>query len=353
MRPFVPAIVMTMLGLMAGAPAKAEDACATHGLPVSRIVEVDATGGPLFGSVTRQHREPRFLKPKEVVLTFDDGPMPWVTRSILDTLDTYCTKAMFFSVGRMAITYPQTVRDIVARGHTLGSHTFSHPMRMPRMDPDKAKAEIEQGLAAVSAAAGAPISPFFRFTGLADSANLISYLSSRQMASFSVDAVSNDSYIHDAKALIDRTMAEVERNHGGIVLFHDIKTATAKALPEILAQLKAKGYRVVQVTSVRPAVPDPQLVAEYAAKVDKALHRTAPENQRLAFSGIKPSAFSARGAAVASGLTHATSTSEASASPASSKAHSWRPVLKGAVSAEPANVPNASGWAIEIKSAKY
>ncbi len=66
-------------------------------------------------------------------------------------------------------------------------------------------------MAAVSAAAGAPVTPFFRFTGLADSANLISYLASRQMASFSVDAVSNDSYIHDAKALIERTMAEVTR----------------------------------------------------------------------------------------------------------------------------------------------
>ncbi len=344
-----------MLGLVSGGPARAEDACAAHGLPVSRIVEVDATGGPLFGSVTHQHREPTFLKPKEVVLTFDDGPMPWVTRSILDTLDAYCTKAMFFSVGRMAMTYPQTVRDIAARGHTIGSHTFSHPLRMPRMQPEKAKAEIEQGLAAVSAAAGAPVTPFFRFTGLADSANLISYLASRQMASFSVDAVSNDSYIHDAKALIERTMAEVTRNHGGIILFHDIKTATAKALPEILAQLEAKGYRVVQVTSVRPAVPDAKLLAEYTAKVDKALQRAAPENQRLAFSGIRPSAHAARAGAVANGSAHAmpAASNAAATRHAPTNGPSWRPVLKGAVGTEQPQPANAAGWAVEIKSAKY
>ena len=105
--------------------------------------------------MTRQAREPSFLKPKEVVLTFDDGPMPWVTKSILDTLDTFCTKATFFSVGRMALAYPATVRDVLARGHTLGTHTYSHPFNMPRMKVDAATSEIERGLAAVATAAGA------------------------------------------------------------------------------------------------------------------------------------------------------------------------------------------------------
>ena len=96
----------------------ADAACANPGagLPVSRIIEIDATNGPMYGKVTRQFHEPSFLKPKEVVLTFDDGPMPWVTKSILDTLDMFCTKATFFSVGRMALSYPATVKDVIADG---------------------------------------------------------------------------------------------------------------------------------------------------------------------------------------------------------------------------------------------
>jgi peptidoglycan-N-acetylglucosamine deacetylase len=209
----------------------------------------------MFGSITHQLHERSFLKPKEVVLTFDDGPMPWVTKSILDTLDTYCTKATFFSVGRMALSYPATVKDIVARGHTLGSHTYTHPFNMPRMNPFQAQSEIEHGLAAVATAAGTPVAPFFRFTGLADSRRLLAYLQARNIATFTVDVVTNDSYIHDPVKLTERTMSEVHRQHGGIILFHDIKTTTAKALPAILAQLKAEGYSVVHMVAKAPAEP--------------------------------------------------------------------------------------------------
>jgi peptidoglycan-N-acetylglucosamine deacetylase len=239
------------------APAVGHAGCANEAaaLPVTRIVEIDTSSGPMFGSVTRQRHEPSFLRPKEVVLTFDDGPMPWVTKSILGTLDDFCTKATFFSVGRMALAYPATVKEIVARGHTLGSHTYSHPFNMPRMKHEAAIAEIERGLAAVTTAAGTPIAPFFRFTGLADSARLLAYLKERDIATFTVDAVSNDSYIHDPEKLVQRTMSEVRRNHGGIILFHDIKTTTAKALPRILASLKAEGFTVVHLTAKQPAKP--------------------------------------------------------------------------------------------------
>ena len=56
--------------------------------------------------MTKRTKETSFLEPKEVVLTFDDGPVPWVTTPILDTLDKFCTKATFFSVGEMALAYP-------------------------------------------------------------------------------------------------------------------------------------------------------------------------------------------------------------------------------------------------------
>ena len=253
-------------------------------LGVARMIKIDTSTGPLFGSFTRQAHEPSFLKPKEVVLTFDDGPMPWITKSILDTLDQYCTKATFFSVGRMALAYPKTVQDVMARGHTLGSHTFSHPFGMPRMKADKARDEIERGLAAVTLAAGQPIAPLFRFTGLADSAPLLAYLQTRGIATFSVDAVSNDSYIHDKDQLVAHTLAEIEHNKGGIVLFHDIKTTTAKALPDILAGLKARGYKIVHITTTSTAKPIDAATRAVAPKLAKAPANRA-EKTLLPFYG--------------------------------------------------------------------
>jgi len=236
--------------LLAADPASAQT-CADGqgGLGVSRIVEIDASSGPLYGDITKYAKEQNILGPKEVVLTFDDGPMPWITRSILDTLDRFCTKATFFSVGKMAIAYPATVKEVLTRGHTLGTHTWTHPLNLPRMKPEKAIEEIERGFSAVAMAAGEPIAPFFRFPGLSDSPRLLEHLQSRGVAAFTVDVVSNDSYIGDAGRLAQTTIQRLESRQNGILLFHDIKAATARALPTILTELKARGYRVVHLRS--------------------------------------------------------------------------------------------------------
>lgn len=248
--------------------------CASDGstLGVSRIVEIDTSAGPLFGAISTQAREPRFLGPKEVVLTFDDGPMPAVTKPILDTLDKFCTKATFYSVGRMAIAYPATTREVIARGHTLGTHTWSHPLNLKRLTIDKSRDEIEKGHAAVTLAAGQPIAPFFRFPGLSDSGPMLRHLQERGIASFTVDVVSNDSYISDADRLLARTLREVENQNGGIVLFHDIKAATARMLPRFLAELKARGYKVVHLKpkgSVAPVTDFDQVLVPMLARSQK------------------------------------------------------------------------------------
>lgn len=247
------------------------DCAPGNGLGVSRIVDIDATTGPLYGSITKYQRQTELLQPKEVVLTFDDGPLPWITKSILDTLDRHCTKATFFSVGRMAIAYPEIVRTVLAKGHTLGTHTWSHPLNLRSQRIDNSVAEIEKGFAAVAAAAGQPIAPFFRFPGLSDNAGMLSHLQSRNVATFTVDVVSNDSFINSVERLTSETIAKVEARKGGIVLFHDIKAVTARALPGILAELKSRGYRVVHMTSSKGFVPDEKLAAAFGqqlAKVD-------------------------------------------------------------------------------------
>jgi peptidoglycan/xylan/chitin deacetylase (PgdA/CDA1 family) len=261
-----------LCGLVACSTAPRADGCAdpAKALGVSRIVEIDASAGPIFGKATRRDKEQSFLAPDEVMLTFDDGPVPWVTGPVLDTLDAFCTKATFFEVGEMALTHPGMTKEVLARGHTVGTHTWTHPLNLRRLTLDQAKDQIERGFAAVSLAAGTGVAPFFRFPGLSDSNELMSYLQSRNIAAFTVDVISNDSFIGSPQRIAERALREVDRMKGGILLFHDLKRPTAKALPFILAGLKAKGYKVVHVRSKAPVVPIPTLEAELEPKLAKA-----------------------------------------------------------------------------------
>ena len=282
--------------LLALAPGAVACPAPERGLGVARVVEIDTTGGPIYGAVTKFAKEDRFLGPKEVVLTFDDGPSPAITSAVLATLDQFCTKATFFQVGRMAIAYPDTVKDVIARGHTIGTHTWSHPLGLVRMRPEGAKDEIERGFAAVTLAAGRPIAPFFRFPGLSDSQSLLTYLQARSIGTFTVDVISNDSYIASTDRLIKTTLDRIEQRQGGIVLFHDIKPQTARALPVVLEQLKIRGYRVVHLKASSGFEPD----LAYAAGL-KSLLAKVPQRGEV-FSGLADAqrAIEAAGAMVVS-----------------------------------------------------
>ncbi len=279
-------LALSLSTLVAPVAARAEGDCKDVGtnaqkLGVSRVVEIDATSGPVFGQMTLLRREAKFLRPHEVVLTFDDGPMPWITRSILATLERHCTRATFFNVGQMALAYPNVVREVLDRGHTVGTHTWSHPLNLKRLSLSGAEAEIEKGFAAVATAAGRPIAPFFRFPGLSDSTQMVGFLAERHVASFTVDVVSNDSYIGDAERLKRETLAKIAANDGGIILFHDIKAATARALPDILDALAARGYGVVHMVPKAPMQPKAELIATYEPQVARKLAELARTRHAL------------------------------------------------------------------------
>ena len=277
---------ISVAGVVFAGPAGAIDCSAPeHAIGLERIVEVDASGGPLFGAISKQQKEPTFLREKEVVLTFDDGPSPWVTPRILDTLEHHCTRATFFSVGKMAVAYPVITRDIIARGHTLAGHTWAHPRQLPKMPAKRAQDEIERGFAALDAAAGGGIAPFFRFTGLNDSAPLLGYLQDRGVATFTVDVVTDDSFIADPAELTRVTLARVVKRGGGILLFHDIKPATAKALPAILEGLKERGFKVVHMRPSKAYVPRPEFVAGYRDKVAANLEKSPYKPRLMPFYG--------------------------------------------------------------------
>ena len=135
---------------------------------LSRIVEIDTTGGPGFGF--EHFKQYDFLRDKEVVLTFDDGPWPENTPAVLKALADECLKATFFEIGEHATWHPEITKQVIEAGMTVGTHTWSHKdlARNPyAKDLEQAEQEIEMGNSAVQmAAAGAPIAPFFRFPDL-------------------------------------------------------------------------------------------------------------------------------------------------------------------------------------------
>ena len=231
------------LSAAAFAESETQGCAAPDALGVSRTIEIDATGGPWFGT---PHGDPNFLAPGEVVLTFDDGPVPHTTRPILAALAAQCAKATFFMVGEMAKEYPDLVREVAEQGHTIGTHTWSH-RDLRRLSEDKMKAEIEMALNAVASAAGAPIAPFFRYPYLSYSPASVAYLQSRNVAQFAVDVDSSDWRTHSAQGIVRRVMAGLQHSGRGIILLHDIHASTAAAVPLLLAQLKAKGYRLVHL----------------------------------------------------------------------------------------------------------
>jgi peptidoglycan-N-acetylglucosamine deacetylase len=240
-------------------PAAPKSTCANpDALGVSRVVEIDTTGGPGFGF--EHFKQLDFLTDKEVVLTFDDGPWPVNTPSVLKTLADECTKAVFFSIGKHATYHPEILRQVAAAGHTVGAHTWSHAnLNTKKITEQQAKDEIEKGFSAVKLALGSAPAPFFRFPELQHGPAAMAYLGSRNIAVFSCDIDSFDFRAKDATQIVNTVMTKLDKAGKGIILMHDFQKHTAEALPALLRRLKAGGYKIVQMKARMPL----ETLAEY------------------------------------------------------------------------------------------
>ena len=243
----------------APAPAATQAKCDNpNALGVTRVVEIDTTGGPGFGF--EHFKAYDFLRDHEVVLTFDDGPWPGHTPAVLKALAEQCTKALFFPIGKHAGWHPEILKQVAAAGHTVGSHTWSHK-DLSRLKPEEATEEIEKGIAAVSIALGnKPVGPFFRFPALRHPPEMVKYLGERNVAIFSTDLDSFDFKMRKPEQVITSVMKKLEKNGKGIILMHDFQQATASAAPELLKKLKEGGYKVVQVVGKTPIEPKKEYV---------------------------------------------------------------------------------------------
>jgi peptidoglycan-N-acetylglucosamine deacetylase len=253
------------LAVAGGAASASAETCPGNpdALGTSRVLTISPSKFSQIGSM--QYRQTLPLNDHEVVITFDDGPLPPYTNVILEILASQCVKASYFLVGRMANTYPSVVRRIYNEGHTIGTHSQDHPLVFQRLPLKRVAYEVDGGIASVNKAIGdaKAVAPFFRIPGLGRSKTVDGFLASRSLVTWSADVVADDWFRHiRAQTIVQRALRRLEAKGRGILLLHDIQPATAMALPSLLKELKARGFHVVQVV---PAGDRPKSVPELTA----------------------------------------------------------------------------------------
>ena len=222
------------------------------------MITIDPSDYQRLGTLNYQQTLP--LDDHEVVLTFDDGPLPPYSNQVLDILASQCVKAVFFLVGEMAKAYPAVARRVHDEGHTIGSHSQDHPLRFDRISDEKMRWEIDAGIDNVNAALGEAggLAPFFRIPGFGRTDVVESELAARSLVVFSTDTVADDWHRHISPSqIIARAMSRLEAKGKGMLLLHDIHPWTVAALPGLLKALKDKGFRIVQVVPSATVPPGP------------------------------------------------------------------------------------------------
>jgi peptidoglycan/xylan/chitin deacetylase (PgdA/CDA1 family) len=216
-------------------------------LGTSRVMTVDPAAYPRVGLKSFPQSLP--LADKEVVLTFDDGPLPGNTTKVLTALARECARATFFVVGQNAQAYPGLIRRIVAEGHTVGHHSWSHP-NLSTISFDDALKNIERGIAADNAALAGGVgkaAPFFRFPYFASTPRLLEALQARRLAVFGADFWASDWENITPERQLKLVTERLVKARKGIVLFHDVQARTAAMLPAFLRYLRVNGYRLVHI----------------------------------------------------------------------------------------------------------
>lgn len=184
---------------------------------------------------------------KPIALTFDDGPWPNSTSQVLDVLKKSNVKATFFMVGMQVQKYPQLLKQVVANGHAIGNHTWSH--QYAHYNESAAAREIDRTAEIVYKITGVKTSLFRPPAGILNN-GLVTYAHEKKYAvvMWSVDSKDWRSRRTTTQAFIDNVLKEAKP--GGIVLLHDgggDRSNTVQALPQLIAQLKKHGYKFVTV----------------------------------------------------------------------------------------------------------
>jgi peptidoglycan-N-acetylglucosamine deacetylase len=244
------------------APLRAET-CRPDALGTARVMSVGTAGGLRVGLKTYPRTLP--LGDHEVVLTFDDGPAPETSAKILDALAEECVRATFFVIGGEVERYPDLARREAAEGHTIAHHTYSHPQpTMRAMTAAEARADVVHGMAVVEREVyGVDVSglapgdlaslkvhtPFFRFPGFAETADLSAFFAANNVGTFGTDLWAADWLKMTPQQELRAILARLDQAGRGMILLHDDKPWTAAMLPDFLHALKARGYKIVHIVA--------------------------------------------------------------------------------------------------------
>ncbi len=197
-----------------------------------------------------------------VALTFDDGPHPVWTPAVLDVLDRYGVPATFFPIGSLAERHPDIVRRVVAEGHALGNHTWSH-RDLTRLPAGAWPGEVDRATRHLAALAGQPVTCLRPPFG-ATSAGVRSQLAARGLT----EAL----WTHDTRDFrrpgVDVIVTEALRDlrPGSVILFHDgpgDRSQTVAALPRVIEGIRARGFRIVPVCGTAARGPERPAVAPF------------------------------------------------------------------------------------------
>ncbi len=182
-----------------------------------------------------------------VALTFDDGPHPQLTPKLLDILKAHNAKATFFVIGRNAAEYPDIMKRIVAEGHEVGNHSWSHPA-LPRLSRARLDDEISRTTKIIEQTTGRPVT-IMRPPYGAINASVRQALTrdhKLNVIMWSVDPL--DWKYRNAGRVTQQLVSGA--HPGGILLAHDIHPSTVQAIPTTLESLKAKGYEFATVSEI-------------------------------------------------------------------------------------------------------
>ncbi len=189
-----------------------------------------------------------------VALTFDDGPDPQFTPTVLDLLAAHHAQATFFVVGTRVQEHPDLVRRAVAEGHEVANHTLAHE-RLDRLDRAGVRAQFEGGAAALTALDLGPsarprlVRPPFGFEGPASRAELLA--GRWEVARW--NGCLERHLLRDAVGEGAARLAAGARP-GDVLLAHDggaDRTTTVDALPDLLTALAQQGLAVTTIGALQ------------------------------------------------------------------------------------------------------
>lgn len=185
-------------------------------------------------------------KTKEVALTFDDGPTEF-TPKFLDVLKENNIKATFFCIGKQIEKYPETFQRIVAEGHTVGNHTFSHSNNTGFLSTSKMVEEIEK-CDDVMLKIGSFKTELYRPPFGVTNPNIAKAIKKTNKKSIGWNVRSLDTVIPDEKKILKKVTKNLKK--GSIILLHDTSEKTYNVLVELLLFLEREKYSTFTIDSI-------------------------------------------------------------------------------------------------------